>query len=54
MPIEIRELVIKASVANSNKEGGGASSKGKTESAEDAIQEALEQVSEMKRKENER
>jgi hypothetical protein len=51
MPIEIRELVIKAVVANETESGGNDSASG---SAEDAVQISLEQISEIKRKEKER
>jgi hypothetical protein len=52
MPIEIRELVIKAAVTNNN-EGGGKSA-ASSNAAEDMVQLSLEQISEMKRKEKER
>ncbi len=52
MPIEIRELVIKAVVNNEAKgEGGAPSAPGP---AEDVVQVSMEQISEMKRKEKER
>jgi Family of unknown function (DUF5908) len=52
MPIEIRELVIKAAVANSPVE---ASSKSSTEDkAQEIIQLTLDQMNEIKRNENER
>jgi hypothetical protein len=52
MPIEIRELVIKAAVTNS--ESAANSDNAANNAAEDAVQLSLEQFSEMKRKEKER
>jgi hypothetical protein len=53
MPIEIRELVIKAAVANSS--AGDSSAKStKEENAQDIIQQTLDQIHQVQRNENER
>jgi hypothetical protein len=52
MPIEIRELVIKAAVTAAT-EGSG-KNPGSANATEDAVQLSLEQLSEIKRQEKER
>ena len=54
MPIEIRELVIKAAVNSTAAEDSANTSGGKEDSLGSSIQEAIEQMSEIKRKEQER
>lgn len=54
MPIEIRELVIKASVNPGGNEGTGGNDSGGYGLLECAVQESVEQMSEIKRQEKER
>ena len=53
MPIEIRELVIKATISESSGEGR-AFSKAKTKEKEEIIAECVEQVMEILRNQSER
>ena len=54
MPIEIRELVIKATVNPGGSESSGSSSGGDYGVLECAVQESVELMSEIKRQEKER
>ena len=54
MPIEIRELVIKAAVSNAAAQEGKGGGGVRQDEMEASIQEALEQMNDLKRKEKER
>ena len=54
MPVEIRELVIRATIDSKGKEGGGSNGQASPQQKKEIVEECVEQVLEILRQKNER